>query len=84
MIGIPIRECKKTKQMVRDLAELTDMKVSETRKGTGLFLKPEDFEEVRKKTTDAQGRINLGVERAGKDVKVVVLGNPQDGDVLEQ
>jgi len=73
MLNIPIKECKETKQMVKDLAELTDMRVGETRKETGLFLKPDDFEEVRKKTADAQGRINMGVERAGKDVKVVVL-----------
>lgn len=36
-----------------------------------------DFEEIRLKTADGQGRVNLGSERAGKDIRVVIM------DVLE-
>lgn len=57
------------KKLVEDLAE----EVTIDRERAGLYLPPDDFEEVRTKTADAQGRVNLGIDRAGKDVKVVVI-----------
>lgn len=68
-IYIPIEDNESMRQIVKDLVEVVDINPD----SSGLFLKPSDFDEVRTKTADGQGRINLGIDRAGKDVKVVIL-----------
>lgn len=68
-IQIPLIPDKELIKITEKLVDIVDLKPKES----GLFLTPDNFEEVRRKTADGQGRINLGSERAGKDVRVVVM-----------
>jgi len=58
---------------MRGLVEDLQEQVTTNPNHSGLYLDKEDFEEVRTKTADGQGRISLGASRSGEDIKVVVL-----------
>ena len=68
-LSIPI---KNTEEMQK-IAEQINKQVTIDKESSGLYLKPKDFSEVRTKTADAQGRINLGKEHSGEDVRVVIF-----------
>lgn len=68
-IDIPIKNTEEMQQIVEDMSQV----VTIDKQSSGLYLKPGDFSEILTKRADAQGRINLGKDRAGKDVKVVIL-----------
>lgn len=68
-LSIPIKNNEDMQRIVEKLSQ----KVTIDTESSGLYLKPNDFSEVRTKTADGQGRINLGSDRAGKDIRVVVL-----------
>jgi len=68
-LSIPI---KNTEEMQK-IAEQINKEVTIYKKSSGLYLKPKDFSEVRTKNADGQGRINLGKEHGGEDVRVVIL-----------
>lgn len=68
-LTIPIRNNDEMQKIVKELNKV----VTIDKESSGLYLKPGDFSEVRKKTADGQGRLNLGKEYAGEDVRLVIL-----------
>ena len=67
------REAKDVKRLARNMSEIAGLEVLDQGNTSGLYLAPDDFQEVRTKTADAQGRINMGLDAAGKDLKIVVI-----------
>lgn len=74
-IEFPLSKGGSTEQLARDLADAANLDIVDNPSQSGLFLEPSDFDEVRKRTADAQGRVNLGMDKAGEDVKVVIMSD---------
>lgn len=70
---IPLYANDQLKKFVRNLGDAVG--VSTFDGSSGIFLEKEEIAEIRDKTADGQGRINLGKKYAGKDVEVVVIAN---------
>lgn len=68
-LSIPI---KNTDEMQK-IADQINKQVTIDKESSGFYLKPKDFTEIRTKTADGQGRINLGKDYGGEDVRVVIL-----------
>lgn len=68
-LNIPIKNNEQMQKIAQDINKV----VTIDPESSGLYLKPKDFSEVRNKTADGQGRINLGKDYSGENVRVVVL-----------
>lgn len=68
--SIPVFE-NDLQDFARELAEAVGIEPADY--DSGLYIAPDEFSEVRERTCDGQGRINLGMDYAGTDVRVVVI-----------
>lgn len=68
---IPLYAGDDLKSFARNLAE--EAGISTFQGNSGIFLEKGEIAEIRDKTADGQGRINLGKSYAGEDVEVVVI-----------
>lgn len=68
-LNIPIKNNKEMQKIAEEINKI----VTIDKESSGLYLKPKDFSELRSFTVGDQGRINLGKDYAGKDVRVVVI-----------
>lgn len=68
-LSIPI----KNNEEMQKIADQINKQVTIDKESSGFYLKPKDFTEIRTKTADGQGRINLGKDYSGEDVRVVIL-----------
>lgn len=68
-LHIPIKNTSEMQKIAKEINKV----VTIDKESSGLYLKPNDFSEIRRKTADGQGRVNLGKEKAGEEVRLVVL-----------
>lgn len=68
---IPLYANDQLKKFVRNLGDAVGISTFDG--SSGIFLEKEEIAEMRDKTADRQGRINLGKKYSGEDVEVVVI-----------